>query len=142
MQEVLSAFAWGIGVDVSREMIRIATLKHLPNVRFLEGDCFELARFCPSAGAVLSRGVLLSHYGPAHAESLLRAFAVALAPGGFCLFDFLSEEGRATAVHAPETKTYFKRSDIHALCLQAGFARVRVMGGKARRVLIGIAEVA
>ncbi len=59
LAKVISTFAWGIGVDISPQMIRVARAKHLANTTFLVGDCFRLPTLCPKAGSVLSRGVLL-----------------------------------------------------------------------------------
>ncbi|HZR21268.1 MAG TPA: class I SAM-dependent methyltransferase, partial [Verrucomicrobiae bacterium] len=73
LQELISDFAWAVGVDISPQMIRLAKAKQIPNSTFVIGDCFELAVCARPAGAVISRGVLLSHYGHEHALSLMRS---------------------------------------------------------------------
>jgi SAM-dependent methyltransferase len=140
LAQVVSAFAWGIGVDISPEMIRAAQEKHIDRTRFLVGDCFNLPAICPPAGAVLSRGVLLSHYGPEHGVALLLATKAALVKGGFVIFDFLNEAGRAVHAHAPEHKTYYRREAICSLAQRAGFSKVTVAGEDDRRVLALVAE--
>jgi SAM-dependent methyltransferase len=140
--EVISSFAWGIGVDISSEMIRAAKAKHILNSRFLEGDCFELAKFCNPAGAVLSRGVLLSHYGPQHGQKLLESARSILTPGGFAIFDFLNERARTAHRHAPEEKSWFTAQQACALAKQAGFQEVRVIGQPERRVLLLLGQKA
>ena len=107
----------------------------------LVGDCFELASLCPKAGAVLSRGVLLSHYGQEQGEALLRATREALAPRGFLIFDFLNESGRNMSSHAPENKSYFQGREVCAMARRAGFRGVRVLGEPKRRVRLLVAEV-
>jgi predicted TPR repeat methyltransferase len=134
LSELISRFAWGIGIDISSKMIATARAKNL-KAKFIVGDCFEISKLCPKAGAVLSRGVLLSHYGAQAGESLLRAAHDALLPGGFMLFDFLNETGRHKALHAPEYKHYFHRTAAQALARRAGFAHVTILGRGARRVL-------
>lgn len=136
MAEIISAFAWGIGVDISPEMIRGAKAKHITRARFLEGDCFQLSQLCDPAGAVLSRGVLLSHYGPQHGQKLLESARSVLVPGGFAIFDFLNERGRTAHRHAPEEKSWFTPQQACALAKKAGFEQVRVIGEPVRRVLL------
>lgn len=138
---VLPSFAWGVGVDISIGMIRTARSKRLASGKFVVGDCFQLAALCPSAGAVLSRGVLLSHYGHRDGEALLRAAGDALVKGGFLLFDFLNAEARRLFSHAPDHKTYFQRQEICALARRAGLGRSVVLGEPERRVLLLLAEV-
>jgi SAM-dependent methyltransferase len=137
---VVSAFAWGIGVDISPEMIRAAQEKHIGRARFLVGDSFNLPAICPPAGAVLSRGVLLSHYGPEHGAALLLAAKEALVKGGFVIFDFLNEAGRTAHGHVPEHKIYYRRETICSLAQRAGFSKVTVAGEDHRRVLVLVAE--
>jgi SAM-dependent methyltransferase len=137
---IVSAFAWGIGVDVSREMIRVAEGKHLGNTRFVVGDCFKLSALCPKAGAVISRGVLLSHYGRQQGEGLLLAAREALVPGGFVVFDFLNQAARGKHLHAPDNKAWFTRQQACELAQAAGFTKATVVGEDGRRVLLLLAE--
>jgi SAM-dependent methyltransferase len=140
LAEVISAFAWGIGVDISPEMIRAARAKRLAKTRFLVGDCFDLPSLCPKAGAVLSRGVLLSHYGRKQGHAILRAARSALVPGGFLVFDFLNEAARAKYRHAPGNKTGFTGEEIQSMARRAGFSVATTLGKPNRRVLLLLAE--
>jgi SAM-dependent methyltransferase len=135
LAEVVNEFAWGIGVDISPQMIRLARAKGVANTTFLVGDAFRLPELCPQAGAVVSRGVLLSHYGPAQGREILRAACAVLAPDGFLLCDFLNAAARTRSRHAPETKAWFTVGEMQALARGAGFARVTCSGSAARRVL-------
>ena len=134
--EIVSLFAWGIGVDISPKMIARAKAKNIPQAKFIVGDCFELPSSCPRAGAVVSRGVLLSHYGAQAGAELLRAAHDVLIPGGFAVLDFLNEAGRAKAIHAAENKEYYRPTEVEALARRAGFQGVKIIGEDGSRVLL------
>ena len=138
--EVISAFAWGIGIDISPKMIQAARAKHLAKARFVVGDCFDLPSLCPLAGAVFSRGVLLSHYGRRQGQAILRAARTALVPGGFLVFDFLNEAARTKYRHAPGNKTWFTGEEIQLMARRAGFSATSTLGRANRRVLLLLAE--
>ena len=140
LQHVVAAFAWGVGVDLSPEMLRVANRKQIPRATFVRGDCFRLAALCPAAGAVLSRGVLLSHYGAPQAVDLLRAIKAVLVRGGFVLLDFLNAPARSRYAHVAANKTYFSRQEISSLAHRAGFRKVQVLGGSRRRVRLLLGE--
>jgi SAM-dependent methyltransferase len=137
---VIPAFAWGIGVDISTKMIRAARGKDIAGASFVVGDCFDLPTICPKAGAVLSRGVLLSHYGPKQGELTLRAARTVLMPGGFVLFDFLNKFAQSRYRHAPENKTWFNAGDIRDIARRAGFSKVKILGDPSRRVGLLLAK--
>ena len=138
---VAASFAWGVGVDVSPEMIRMAETKHLKQCTFVVGDCFQLPSLCPKAGAVFSRGVLLSHYGPKEGLALLQAARSTLKPRGFLLFDFLNASGRSVSKHVAENKSYYRGPEVCALARDAGFTTALVLGETERRVQLLLAQV-
>jgi SAM-dependent methyltransferase len=140
LAEVISAFAWGIGIDISPKMIRAARAKRLAKTRFLVGDCFDLPSLCPRAGVVLSRGVLLSHYGRKQGRAILHAARSVLVPGGFLVFDFLNEAARTKYRHAPGNKTWFTGEEIQSMARHAGFSIVTTLGKPNRRALLLLAE--
>jgi SAM-dependent methyltransferase len=140
LTEVVSAFAWGIGIDISQQMIRVARRKPLAQARFIVGDCFKLPSLCPKAGVALSRGVLLSHYGRRQGEALLQAARGALVEGGFLVFDFLNEAARTKHRHAPENKTWLTGEEACLMGRRAGFSTTRILGSLDRRVLLLLAE--
>ncbi len=137
---IVSSFAWGIGVDVSPQMIRAAQAKQVPNTRFMVADCFNLRASCPLAGAIVSRGVLLSHYGPEQGQALLSSAHSCLADGGFILWDFLNQAARASYQHVAENKAYFDPEQVCAMAARAGFRKTRIYGERARRVRMLYAE--
>jgi SAM-dependent methyltransferase len=140
LAEVISAFAWGIGIDISPKMINAAQAKCVSKTKFVVGDCFDLPSLCPTAGAVLSRGVLVSHYGRRQGLAILRAARSALVPGGFLLFDFLNEAARTKYLHSPGNKTWFTGEEIKEMALRAGFSTATILARPNRRVRLLLAE--
>ncbi|MGH7967550.1 MAG: class I SAM-dependent DNA methyltransferase [Limisphaerales bacterium] len=136
LAHVVPHFAWGIGVDISPRMVQAARQKKIPNSKFIVGDCFQLARLCPRAGAIFSRGVLLSHYGPEHGEGLLATALTALVPEGFLMCDFLNETARRHFGYRPQGKTCYKGETACGLAERAGFRRAQVLGEPMERALI------
>lgn len=134
LSEVMCSFAWGVGVDISAGMLRAARRKKLEGVRFIVGDCFQLDALCPKAGAVLSRGVLLSHYGLRLGESLLYSARRALVPDGFAVFDFLNAAGRRHSAHRAEDKHWLTFAQARDLGHRAGFQTVQLIVESNKRV--------
>jgi SAM-dependent methyltransferase len=137
---LVSGFSWGVGVDISPEMIRLAAARKIPRARFHVSDCFDLSQVCPKAGAVISRGVLLSHYGQEQGLELLRSARAALVPGGFALFDFLNAPAKSKHRHTAEDKMYFTRRQALLMARQAGFSKATIRGEEQRRVLLLVVE--
>ncbi|HVV72363.1 MAG TPA: class I SAM-dependent methyltransferase [Verrucomicrobiae bacterium] len=134
--QVVQHFAWGIGVDISPRMVQAARDKRIPNARFIVGDCFQLVRLCPQAGAILSRGVLLSHYGPEQGEVFLASARPALVTGGFIMCDFLNESAQSHSRHEPEGKTLYNKRSALRVASRAGFSNAEVVGEPSERALI------
>jgi len=134
LARIVSGFQSGIGVDISPEMIAIAQAKQIPQARFLVGDCFELRASCPEAGAIVSRGVLLSHYGRQQGEALLRSARACLVEGGFVFRDFLNQTSRDRYQHIARNKTYFEPEEICAMADRAGLKSPKIFGESERRV--------
>jgi SAM-dependent methyltransferase len=134
-------FAGGVGIDISPNMLAVAARRRLPHVRLVEASCFELAKHVTGAGAVLSRGILLSHYGPRWMPRLLQQVLQSLSSeGGFAILDFLNAASRSQYACHPENKTYFHAQQIEAAARQAGFRRVDILGEPQRRVLAALVE--
>lgn len=139
LADVVSRFAWGLGVDISHKMIDLARKKHIPNARFLVADAFHLT--CPAATTVLSRGVLLSHYGHKQGAELLKSLRKLLLPKGLLVLDFLNRAARHRHRHVPDKKTYFTGEEVCRIALDAGFSSAKIIGRMERRVLLLIGEV-
>jgi predicted TPR repeat methyltransferase len=140
LAKVIDSFAWGIGVDISPQMIRVAQGKGIPRAKFYVGDCFSLPGICPRAGVVLSRGVLLSHYGRKHAGALLCSARASLVREGFILWDFLNQGGKGNYQHSTANKTYFEPEEVRTMAIQAGFHFAETLGAADRRVGLLFAE--
>ena len=138
----LDRFSGGLGIDISRQMLAVAARRRLPSTRLVAANCFELARHVSGAGAVLSRGVLLSHYGPRWAPVLFDEIRRALVPdGGLALLDFLNATARDSYPSNPDNKTYYSSDQIQWLGQQAGFRRTCILGDSQRRVLLALLEM-
>jgi SAM-dependent methyltransferase len=134
-------FERALGIDISPRMLAAATARRLPRAEFLQASCFELAGRVAPAGAVLSRGILLSHYGPRWALPLLRHVREILVPdGGFAVLDFLNALTRHDYPANPDNKTYYTAQQIQFHAAEAGFRRGSILGEPDRRVLMLLAE--
>ena len=135
LDRFIGDFSDGVGVDISEKMLSAAESKAIPRSRWINGNAFELSKRISGAGAVLSRGILLSHYGDAWASTLLKEIFDSLAPGGFMLFDFLNEHARGDFVSNPENKSYFRGEELLVYVRNIGFCAERLLGESNRRVL-------
>ena len=130
-----------LGVDISPRMLAAAAVRRLPRVELLQASCFELAGRIAPAGAVLSRGILLSHYGDRWVVPLLRQVKEVLLPdGGFAVLDFLNALTRHDYPANPDNKTYFTAEQIQSRANEAGFRNSSILGEPNRRVLLLLAE--
>lgn len=134
-------FAGGLGLDISERMLAVAARRQLPRTRLVAGNCFTLAQHVSRAGSVLSRGILLSHYGPRWAPILLEQVRQSLVPdGGFALLDFLNAAARNEHASNPDNKSYYHPQQMEVLAKEAGFGRASILGESDRRVLLILAE--
>ena len=157
MAHFVDRFERALGVDISPRMLAAASARRLPRVEFLEASCFELAGRLgvagapASAGAVLSRGILLSHYGHRWVVPLLSQVREILSPpgpsvlapgypGGFAILDFLNALTRHKYPANPDNKTYYTAEQIRSQAIEAGFRRSSILGEPHRRVLLLLAE--
>jgi SAM-dependent methyltransferase len=137
----IESFAQGLGIDLSPRMVEAARQKQLPRARFEVGNAFDLSRSVSRAGAIVSRGVLLSHYGRRWTPALLREVHRSLAPDcGFAVLDFLNAAARHRYPSNPDNKTFFSAGEVQSLALQAGFRRCFCFGEPQRRSLVALLE--
>jgi SAM-dependent methyltransferase len=141
LERFISHFAAGLGIDISEKMLQIARGKNLAAAEYRQQNAFELAGTVSCAGAILSRGIFLSHYGFRWAPVLLKQIHQSLAAdGGFALLDFLNADSRGLYPCNPPNKTYFNPIQIAAMGRRTGFRRCRILGKPTRRVLLALLE--
>ncbi len=140
LASLLGYFAEGLGLDISARMLAVARQRGLPRARFAEGNCFELGQCVQQAGAIVSRGILLSHYGTRWAGVLLGQVHAVVGEGGFALLDFLNASCREQFAERPENKTYFTAEEMAALTMEAGFAHFHILGEPWHRVRMLLLE--
>jgi SAM-dependent methyltransferase len=127
-------FAWAVGVDISDRMLELAQRRGLPGVSYLCHNCFNIGDLIGRAGAVVSRGILLSHYGEALAIRLLEQVRQLLeGTNGFAVLDYLNEDGRHLHSAYPSNKRAFTADEMRRLATAAGFGRVTALGEPERR---------
>jgi SAM-dependent methyltransferase len=137
----IDRFAAGLGIDISPRMLAVAAKRQLPHAQFLLGNAFAPADHVANAGAVFSRGVLLSHYGRRWAPVLFEQIRRILSPGGgFTILDFLNAAARQDYASNPDNKTYYRAEQVETLAKQAGFRHAAVLGEPFRRTLLIFAE--
>ncbi len=138
-KEIHSYFERGVGIDISAEMIKEAKKKNLKNVSFFKKSLFQLLEDNNKYDLVVSRGILLSHYGLEYLNEFFEIFYHITESGGIVVFDFLNkkavDEGN---YHLPKNKEYFERSTISEYALSWGFRKVDIKGKDTDRVLIGV----
>jgi len=114
-------------------MLERARERQVPRAQFVCANCFDLSRVVSNAGAVVSRGILLSHYGRSAARQLLsEVFNSLSCSGGFAILDFLNQESRHL-YSVPDNKAFFTGQDLSAIAHGVGFDKVFVLGGIERR---------
>ena len=116
------------GVDLSPRMIERAQAQKLRNTIFEVGDCFGVAQASGAFAAVLSRGVILSHYGVRQAPELLSEIRRLLVPGGVVVLDYLRSQSKRPSGHVPTGKHLYTEAEIGSLLGDAGFAVRRRSG--------------
>ena len=127
-------FENAIGIDISREMLNVATSKSIQNTEWWLGDAFDGTWSRMRHAAVLSRGILLSHYGNELACLLIAQTVKALTPGGFALFDFLSVDAPEDAKTLAPNKTYFCSDWLVDQARRLGSSGAAVAGDPISRV--------
>jgi len=134
LAELSMHFNNSIGIDISHEMLKVAESKCISNADWQLGDVFDVSWSSRKHAAVLSRGILLSHYGDELAQRLIEQTINALTPGGFGLFDFLAEDAsEATKILAPN-KTYFCSNWLIDQARRLGSSGAVVVGNANARV--------
>ena len=107
LQRLIPYFRDATGIDISLKMLDQVRKKNIPNVQLLEGNCFKLNSNLKQFGAIVSRGILLSHYGEQLAIPFLTGIYNMTQKDGFSLIDFLNADARYLYKSTPNNKTYY-----------------------------------
>lgn len=122
-----------LGIDISPEMVHVATEKtNDSRVRF-ENDIFsgEKERY----GLITSRGVVLSHMHRSDILPTLSAMAESLAPNGYLVFDYISNIANNDDVGRMQ-KNQLEREWLRDILAELGLVVVSYSGSDIHRVSI------
>jgi len=117
-----------IGIDISESMIFQARLKRISNASFVKGNCFRLPFVNSTFQAVISRGVILSHYPLKATLPLLINIQKVIKPNGLIIMDYLNSEGIYNFNHIPSNKTFYSYNLIKQILKKAGMKILKIKG--------------
>jgi predicted TPR repeat methyltransferase len=126
-------FRVSLGVDISQEMLLVASAKNIENANWSVDDIFNGAWCKQLHSAVLSRGILLSHYGSDLAKLLITQTSKSLVSGGFALFDYLSSQAPMSTRTLAPNKSYYTSDWLIEHARSSGLSGV-VVGDQFTRV--------
>lgn len=129
-------FSKVVGIDISKEMLKIAKRKSIPNSNFYKRSVFELNFWIDRFDFVVSRGVLLSHYGKQHATDIISSLCGVLQPEGMIIIDFLNKDVEGNYEHLPTNKEYYSASEMIHIANNAGCKDIEIIGQTNQRTLI------
>lgn len=129
----------GVGVDISNNMILEAKKKNIKNINFYKKSFFDLnENIDGSFDLIVSRGILVSHYGTNYLSEILNKLFSLTKKNGYVIFDFLNKNVLLDNVHLPKNKEYYLEKTIQEYAFKSGFSKVEISGKNTDRVLIGI----
>lgn len=139
IEALSSYFNQGIGIDISGNMILEAKKKNLKNVSFYKKSLFDLdINMDGSFDFIVSRGILVSHYGINYLYEILGILFNITKNDGYVIFDFLNTNVEIVNGHLPLNKEYYSKNTIRKYASKIGFSKVDIKGKSNDRVLIGI----
>ena len=140
VSKVLSQYVKrGVGIDISSEMILEAKKKNIKNITFYKKSFFDLDKNIDGTfDLIVSRGILISHYGQKYLTEILDIFFTLANDKGCVIFDFLNKDVSIDNVHLPNNKEYYTKKTIKEYALKSGFQRVEIYGNSIDRTLIGL----
>jgi ubiquinone/menaquinone biosynthesis C-methylase UbiE len=137
LERFLHHFPWSIGIDISPKMLSIAKTRLNDRADLWELDVFKSPLFPAECLVVLSRGVLLSHYGKQNGLALLEKVRRNTNKGGFAMFDAIN----IADITRPLNKVGYDKDSLINLFITAGFTEVDVHGDINYPLLYGVAKV-
>jgi predicted TPR repeat methyltransferase len=140
VSEALSPyFNKGTGIDISNNMILEAKKKNIQNMNFYKKSFFDLDKNIDgSFDLIVSRGILVSHYGIKYLSEILGIIFSITKKNGYVIFDFLNKNVMLNNIHLPQNKEYYLDKTIQEYALKSGFSKLAISGKQTDRVLIGI----
>lgn len=116
-------FAKVYGVDISSAMLaeaqRNLSEKH---IRWVCDNIFHYLENMHDSDVIISRGIILSHYGKENTQSLLHLMHQSLTDTGLVFLDMINDD----AEEKPFGKASFTKDSIYALANKAGFSRINI----------------
>jgi predicted TPR repeat methyltransferase len=131
-------FSVTTGIDISTNMLIQARSKHINNVEFYNKSLFEIKPEWNVFNMIVSRGILLSHYGLGYLKEILLLLHSCLKINGCVVFDFLNKNVTGKYEHLPKNKAYFSGSSIEKYALNIGFSNAIIVGNPTDRTLIAV----
>lgn len=124
LERFSSLFQQCVGIDISENMLDVARSKKIGNAVFINDNVFDYLCKNAEATMIVSRGVLLSHYGQDLAVKLLELSYNSLKRGGKIFFDMIN----ATDADRPKQKTAYTANEMVEIAEKIGFKNIRVYG--------------
>lgn len=124
LERFSSLFQQSVGIDISENMLDVARSKNIGNAIFINDNVFDYLCENDEAAMIVSRGVLLSHYGQDLAVKLLELSFNSLKRGGKIFFDMIN----ATDDDRPKQKTAYTANEVVEIAEKIGFKNIRVYG--------------
>ncbi len=138
-EELSPNFSHVTGIDISDAMLAEAKKKLVARSEFYNKSVFSLDEKWKKFDLIVSRGVLISHYGNNYVEDILLSLRRVIKNGGYLIIDFLNSEVTGMSYkHLPKNKTYFSSDYIIETASILGFRDVEIVGNKNSRTLISI----
>jgi len=125
------------GIDVSKQMLILARNKLIPNAKFYYKSIFEISPEWNTFDQIVSRGILLSHYGHKYIDNIFILLYSSLRKNGSITIDFLNKDANKI-YHRPKNKAYFSSDEVKNSAIRSGFSRVEIIGYKKSRVLFAV----
>ena len=128
---VRDRFPWSTGIDISPRMLDLARDRLMPGSSFIEGNVFEADCIPHGCSAIISRGVLLSHYGAENGLHLLRILRGCILDAGILILDALNKE----APDLPPNKAGYGLEELSEMAIRSGFSHAELIAPPTRSSL-------
>ncbi|MDQ2106433.1 class I SAM-dependent DNA methyltransferase [Azospirillum isscasi] len=128
---VRDRFPWSTGIDISPRMLDLARTRLGTGSMLIEGNVFEADCIPAGCSAIISRGVLLSHYGAENGLTLLKILRGRILDAGILILDALNKEDP----DLPHNKTGYGLKELAEMAAMSWFSRVELIAPPTRSSL-------